>query len=100
MKLSDAQWGALWQIVSFGPITAEEIIMPKAMDGSQRVKLQCHYFSAATLSRLEGAGFVTVQRCASQRPVSATGQAGHRRNTLTIDITDAGRAKIETKDAK
>ena len=94
MKLSDAQYGALRQMVEFGPVTAEEIVGPKAIDGSRRVKLQCNYFTAATLSRLEEAGLVTVQRVVAPTPVNAAGKAGNGRNVLTIDITDAGIAAV------
>ncbi len=92
MRLSDAQFGALWQLIDHGPVIAEEIVLSQAMDGSRRTKLQCHLLTAATLSRLEAEGLVAVQRCPAQRPVNAAGKAGHRRNLLTIDITDAGRA--------
>lgn len=94
MKLSDAQWGALRQIVDHGPISAEEIVMPPAMDGSRRTKLQCHCLSQATLQRLETAGLVTVTRTPEARPVNAVGRAGHRRNAITVQITDAGRAAV------
>lgn len=94
MKLSDAQWGALHQIVKHGPISAEEIIMPPAMDGSRRTKMRCHCLTAATMARLENAGFVTVTRTAEARPVNAVGKSGHRRNSLIVDITEAGRTAV------
>jgi hypothetical protein len=95
MKLSDAQWGALRQIVDHGPISAEEVVMPPAMDGSRRTKLRCHCLTSATMARLEDAGLITVARAVEARPVNAVGKAGHRRNSLVVDITDAGRAAVD-----
>ena len=95
VKLSNAQWGALHQLADFGPIEAKEIVMPPAMDGSRRTKLDCHYFTAATLSMLETAGLVAVMRNQAARPTNACGKAGHQRIALVIHITDEGRNALE-----
>ena len=94
MKLSDAQWGALRQIVDFGPISGEEVVMPPAMDGSRRTKLQCTCLTKATMERLEADGLVIVTRVAEPRPTNAVGKAGHRRNSVMVHITDTGRAAV------
>lgn len=93
-RISDAQWGALSHLIDHGPITAEEIVMPAAMDGKRRTKLRCHCLTQATLSRLEADGLVSVTRTAEARPVNAVGKAGHRRNSVKVEITDAGRAAV------
>jgi hypothetical protein len=90
MKLSDAQWGALFQLAEHGPIVAKEIILPVAMDGSRRTKLQCHCLTKATMDRLEAEGLVVVKRAALSRPVNAVGKAGHRRNEVVVHITAKG----------
>jgi hypothetical protein len=94
MKLSDAQWGALRSIVDHGPISADEVVLPPAMDGSRRTKLQCNRLTKPTMERLEAEGFVIVTRVPEARPVNAVGKAGHRRNSLMVHITDAGRAAV------
>lgn len=93
-QLSDAQWGALRQIVDHGPINAEEVILPPAMDGSRRTKLQCRCLSKATMERLEADGLVIVTRVPERRPVNAVGKSGHRRNSVMVHITDTGRAAV------
>jgi hypothetical protein len=94
MKLSDAQFGALWHLADHGPVTAEEIIGPRNMAGKRKTTLKIHSMTAATINRLEAGGLVTVERIAAPRPVNAVGTPGHKRNTLTITITDAGRKAI------
>lgn len=94
MKLSDAQWGALQSIVDHGPICGDEIVMPPAMDGSRRTKLQCARLTKATMERLEADGLVIVTRVPEARPINAVGKAGHRRNSVMVHITDAGRAAV------
>ena len=94
MKLSDAQWGVLRQIIDFGPVTAKEVVMPPAMDGTCRTKLQCHHMSKATMERLEADGLIHVTRTPEPRPTNAVGKAGHRRNAIMMDITAAGRAVV------
>lgn len=94
MKLSDAQWGALRQIVDHGPINAEEVVMPPKMDGSRRTKLRCHCLTQATMDRLEASGLVIVTRVPEAHPVNAVGKAGHRRNSVMVHITDTGRAAV------
>ena len=96
MKLSDAQWGALRQIVDHGPINAEEVVLPPAMDGSRKTKLRCHCLSRATMARLEADGLVIVTRVPEARPTNAVGKKGHRRNSIMVHITDAGRAAVST----
>lgn len=95
MKLSDAQYGVLSQIIRFGPISAEEVIMPPAIDGSRRRRLSCHCLTAATMANLENSGLVSVARTAEARPVNAVGKKGHSRNSLVIDITEAGREAVK-----
>lgn len=94
MKLSDAQFGALQGIIDHGPAMGEEIVMPPAMDGSRRTKLQCNRIPKATIERLEADGLVVVTRVPEPRPVNAVGKAGHRRNSIMVHITDAGRAAL------
>lgn len=91
MKLSDAQWGALRQILDHGPIKATEIVLPPSIDGSRKTKLSCHCLTKATMDRLEADGLVVVQRTAEPRPVNAVGKHGHRRNSIVVDITPKGR---------
>jgi DNA-binding MarR family transcriptional regulator len=94
MKLTDAQFSALHTLAEFGPKAATEVRMPPAMDGSRRIKLECHFLTAPTLARLEQGGLVSVQRSEPSAPVNAVGKRGHARRSLTISITDAGRAAV------
>jgi hypothetical protein len=94
-ECTDAQFGALHQLATYGPADATEIEGPLAMDGTCRVKLQCRVMSPATLRVLEDAGLVSVSRELIGRPISATGKRGHRRYSLTITITDIGRKVLE-----
>jgi hypothetical protein len=93
-KISDAQFGVLHQLLEFGPITAEEIKLPPAMDGSRRTKLRCNYLTAATMQKLEIGGFISVRRESAKAPVNAVGESGRQRRTITIEITGEGRAAI------
>lgn len=90
-KLTDAQWGALRQIIDFGPIEAEEIVGPPAMNGQRKTTLRCHCLTKPTMERLEADRLVIVTRVPEKRPVNAVGKAGHRRNSVMVHITDAGR---------
>lgn len=94
MKLTDVQFGALHQIVGRGPISAEEILGPLNMAGARKIKFVCNCITAATMQKLLSLSLISVERVAKARPVSATGQKGHRRNAVTISITDAGRATL------
>ena len=94
MKLTDAQWGALRSIIDHGPISAEEVVMPPAMDGSRRTKLRCNRITKPTMERLESEGLVIVTRVPEPRPVNAVGKSGHRRSSVMVHITDDGRAAV------
>ena len=94
-KISDAQWGVLWQIAEHGPLAAIEVMGPPRMDGSRRIKIECHALNAATLDSLCRNGFVTVERGDTARPKDAVGKAGHARTQITILLTDAGRNLID-----
>jgi len=91
VKISDAQWGVLWQLAEHGPLSAVEVMIPPKMDGSRRVKIECHALNAATLDTLRRNGLVHVARGATARPQNAVGKAGHARTRLTITLTDQGR---------
>lgn len=92
MKLTDAQWGALHQIVDHGPISAEEIHGPRDMGGKRKIKFVCNSITCATMEKLYSLKLISVDRVEKARPVSATGKAGNRRHALTINITELGRA--------
>lgn len=94
MKLSAAQFGALHTLAEFGPKTATEVVLPPAMDGKRRVKLEWNVATAPTLAKLEDAGFVSVERQDAGHPTNAVGIRGRKRIALTIAITDAGRAAL------
>lgn len=94
MKLTDAQFGALCTLNDHGPRTGTEVRMPPAMDGTRRIKLECHFMTAPTLAKLEEAGLVSVVRGDASRPVDAVGRRGHARREITIQITEAGRAAL------
>ncbi len=94
MKLTDAQYSALHTLAEFGPKTGTEVRMAPAMDGSRRIKLECHFLTAPTLARLEADGLVSVERGPLRRPTDAVGKSGHARRPITIAITDAGRAAL------
>lgn len=94
MTLTDAQFSALHTLAEFGPKAGTEILMPAAMDGSRRVKLECHILTAPTLAKLEAAGLVTVERGTIAAPKDAVGRSGRQRRAITIAITGAGRAAL------
>ena len=96
MKLTPAQFATLHTLNEFGSKTATEIVLPPAMDGSRKVKLQWNVANQRTLAVLEAAGLVVVSREPARRPVNAVGRNGHARRALTISITDAGRAALDT----
>jgi hypothetical protein len=91
-KISDAQFGALDTLIQFGPVKAIEVAGPKSMDGSRKIKLECHAMSPATLANFEANGYVTVTRTPIATPVNAVGKKGNARRALVITITEAGRA--------
>lgn len=68
MKLSDAQFGVLHQIADYGFILAEEVIGPRKMDGSRKVKFVCNCLSAATMNKLQALNLITVTRAEKDRP--------------------------------
>lgn len=94
MVLTDAQYGALHQIVEHGPISAEEILGPQNMAGARKIKFVCNSVTAATMQKLLALDLISVERVAKERPVNAVGKQGHRRNAVTINITEAGRAAV------
>lgn len=94
MRLSDSQHGVLHTLREFGPQKAVEVHGPRGMDGKRKIKLEWAGAPLATLTKLESAGLVTVQRAEPVRPVNAVGGKGHPRVALTITITDAGRAAL------
>ncbi len=94
MQLTDAQFSALHTLAEFGPKTGTEVRMAPAMDGSRRIKLECHFLTAPTLAKLEAEGLVAVERGPASAPKNAVGKSGHARRPLTITITDAGRAAL------
>lgn len=94
MKLTDAQFSALHTLAEFGPKTGTEVRLAPAMDGSRRIKLECHFLTAPTLAKLETDGLVSVVRTSLPTPTNAVGKSGHARRSLTINITDAGRAAL------
>lgn len=94
MKISDSLHGALCTLREYGPAKGVEVRMPPAMDGTRRIKLECHLMSAPQLSKLEAAGYVTVERSEAFAPVNAVGKRGNLRRHVVIAITDAGRAAI------
>lgn len=94
MKLTPAQFATLHTLAKFGPKKAREVLMPPAMDGSKRVKLEWNVASAPTLAALEAAQLVAVERVREATPTDAVGKRGHQRRSLTISITEAGRAAL------
>lgn len=95
MKLTPAQFATLHTLRDHGPKQAVEVIQSLDMAGNRRI-LQWHVASKPTLAALEAAGLVAVERSAPVRPRNAVGKHGRPRVVLTITITDAGRAAIET----
>lgn len=93
-KLTDAQFSALHTLAEYGPKFGTEIRMLPAMDGSRRVKLECHLLTAATLARLEADGLVSVERGETSAPKNAVGKSSHARRPVTITITEAGRSAL------
>lgn len=91
VRLSDAQFGVLSQLIEFGPITAEEILLPPSMDGTRKVKIHSHILTQPTLAKLEASGLVEVSRSEQKRPQNAVGKAGYKRNSLVVKITGDGR---------
>ena len=94
MKLSDGQFGALSTLAQFGPKTAVQIAGPVGMDGKRKLSLQWNVATAATLTKLVDAGLAVVVPGEIERPTDATGRKGRPRRTLTISITEAGRAAL------
>ncbi len=94
MKLTDAQIGVLHTLHEFGPKSAVEKFLPPAMDGSRKIKLECHIMAYPTLKRLEDAALVSVNRDAVHRPTDAVGRAGNARRSIIIEITDKGRSVL------
>ena len=94
MRLSDSQRGTLYSLAEFGPQEAVEVHGPRGMDGKRKVKLEWRGAPLATLTKLEGAGLVSVVRHEPKRFFDAVGKAGHPRIRLTISITEAGRAAL------
>lgn len=94
-KITDAQLGVLWQIAEHGPLAAIEVMGPPKIDGSRKIKIECHALNAATLDSLCRNGLVTVERGSTSRPANAVGKLGHARTPITVLLTDAGRAAID-----
>ena len=97
MKLSPAQFGALQQLMSFGPIEAVEVVGPRAMDGSRKTTFQCHCLTAPTMRALASAELVTIERTSVGRPINAVGKRGNPRVQVVVNITDAGRAALNAE---
>lgn len=93
-KLSDAQWSVLAHIEAHGPFKALEVMGPRKMDGSRKIKIESNVLNVATLDNLSRRGLVHVERGETRRPVNAVGKSGHARTDLTISLTEAGRAAI------
>lgn len=91
MKLSDAQFGFLQTLIDYGPQTITEVHGPRGMDGKRKITLQGS-IAGPTLTKLEDAAMIHVARGEAQRPINAVGKAGNRRVTLTVTVTEAGRA--------
>lgn len=94
MKLTPSQLGVLDTLATFHPVAGVEVRLPPSMDGTRKIKLECHLMNATTLAKLESAGLVAVQRDDWTRPKDAIGKNGHARRTVTIEITDAGRSAL------
>lgn len=94
MKLSASQSGALYALRDYGPKDAVEVAGPPGMDGSRKMKLECHLMSMPTLNRLEQLGAISVERGEFYRLKNAVGKSGLRRRDLRITITEAGRAAL------
>lgn len=58
-KLTDAQFSALHTLAEFGAKEGMEVLMPPAMDGSRRIKVECYLATGPTIARLEAAGLIT-----------------------------------------
>ena len=100
MKITDAQFSALHTLAEFGPKAGMEVLLPHAMDGSRRTKLECNVLTAPTLARLEADGLVLVSRKPIATPMNAVGKRGHERRHITISITDAGRAALSMNNGE
>ena len=94
MKLTASQFGVLSLLAEFGPRDAVEVLLPPAMDGKRKVKLEWHAAAAPTLAALEAANLVDVSRSQAERPKNAVGKRGHPRRHLFISITEAGRQAL------
>jgi hypothetical protein len=94
MILSDAQFGALTTVRDHGPINAQEVLQPPKMDGSRRVKLECHVLTSPTLEKLETAKLVAVSRGEIYQKEDATGRKGNKRRNVCISITADGLAAL------
>jgi len=98
-RLSAAQFGVLQSLLDHGPVNGTEVLLPPAMDGSRRVKLECHLLNAVTLSKLESLGLVWVYRDVHERPKDATGRPGNPRRKITISIRDDGIKALSAQSA-
>ena len=96
MKLTDAQFGVLHTLRSFGPKEAIEVLGPLGMDGKRKTKLEWNVASGPTLAALEAAGLVAVQRMPTTAPKNAVGKRGKTRRVLRIAITDKGREALSS----
>lgn len=97
--LSPAQFSALHTLREFGPKTAVEVVLPAAMDGTRKTRLEWNVATAPTLAKLEAAGYVKVARKPMPTIRNAVGKSGHPRRALTIEITEAGRNALAIESA-
>jgi hypothetical protein len=91
MKLTASQFGVLCTLQEFGPSKATEVVCAPSMDGSRKIKLEWHMGNIKTLSALELAGAITVDRGTTFAPRNAVGKPGLKRRHLTISISEVGR---------
>lgn len=97
--LSAAQFSALHTLREFGAKSATEVVLPPAIDGSRKVKLEWSVATGPTLAKLEAAGYVRVTRKPVATIRDAVGRKGRERRALTIEITDAGRNALAIESA-
>ena len=100
MKLTNAQYCALCSLRDHGPSKGVETSGPPAMDGTRKIKLECHLMTHPTLRQLEALGFVSVYRGEVRRAVNAVGKRGIPRRDIAISITETGRAALSTDEVK
>lgn len=93
MKLTDAQFGALSTLAQFGPKELVEVHGPRGMNGIPKITIQ-GIMSAPMLAKLTAHGLVSVSRKPVPAPKNAVGKRGNARFSLTVSITDAGRAAL------